>query len=129
MASFSDAAFDGPNAFAVIAFDFGTPPVTLLKSGWFSLHDVLHEAEFLRLMKTEAEGAGVWCKWSAGVNLPGTQKVPKNNGNLDLVFSVFRVAATGATTWARFSPGTVSNVRGDIQVNMQAAEAASFALA
>ena len=126
--SFSETAFDETNAFLTTAFLFGTPAATMLRSGWYSLHDVLHEAEFLDLMKQEAEGAGVWCKWSAGVNLPGAAAVPKNNGNLDLVFSVFRAAATGATAWARFSPGTTSRVRGDIQVNMQAAEAASFAL-
>ncbi len=95
-----------------------------LRAGWYTLHDVLHEAEFIALMKAEAEGAGVWCKWSAGTGLE--DPVPKNNGNLDLVFSVFRNAATGATTWARFAPGTASNVRGDIQIDMQAADTASF---
>ena len=125
--SFSDSGFSS-SAFAGTAFQFLSPGANTVRAGWYTLHDVLHEAEFLALMKQEAEGAAVWCKWSAGVNLP-VDPLPKNNGNLDLVFSHFREAATGATTWARFAPGTSSRVRGDIQIDMQAAEDAGFALA
>lgn len=125
--SFSTTAFDETNAFAGTAFQFGAVGANTVRAGWYSLADVLHEAEFLQLMRNEANGAAVWCNWSAGVNLV-TDPVPKNNGNLDLNFNHFRVAATGATAWARFAPGTSSKVRGDIQVDMQAAETAGFAL-
>ncbi len=99
-----------------------------LRAGWYTLHDVLHEAEFIALMKAEADDiTPVWCKWSPGTESPDF--VPKNNGNLDLVFSHFRTAANAAgTAWARWAPGTSSNVRGDIQIDMQAANTALFVI-
>ena len=127
MATFSSDAFD-TDAFDSDAFDFVSLTVLTTRPGnTFTLHDVFHEQEFIDLMRGEAEGVGLWAFWALGVDLL-VDPIPKATGNLELNYSHFRAAATGSTTWARFAPGTVSNVRGDIQIDMRAGEAVNFAL-
>ena len=127
MATFSPDAFD-TDAFDTDAFDFVSATIITTRPGnTFTFHDVLHEQEFIDLMRGEAEGVALWAFWALGVDL-SVDPVPKLTGNLELNYPHFRTAARGATTWARFAPGTSSGVRGDIQIDMQAGEAANFAL-
>ncbi len=60
MASFDSDAFD-TDAFDGSAFDFISLTLITTRSGnTFTFHDVFHEAEFLTLMRGEAEGVGLW---------------------------------------------------------------------
>ena len=100
--------------------------VPTTRPGWFSFHNAFHEAEFIQLMKGEAEDAASWAFWAAGVDLE-TDPVPKGTANAELNFGYFIDEANTAAVWCRWAPGTQPGNKGNAEIDLQGGEEINFA--
>ncbi len=103
----------------------GTPFVATTRPGWFSFHNAFHEAEFMTLMRAEAEGSKVWTRWATGVDLP-SNPVPKNTANLEFDYDHFYIEANTDKVWCRWAPGTQPGNEGNAEINLQVGEQVDF---
>ena len=107
----------------------GTFPseLTGIPAGFFSIANCVKDPDFLNFMRVQAEGAGVWCSWVAGVDL-GSEPVPKGTANLELNIALIQNEAEGSAIWARWAPGTQPENTGNLQLDMVTALDVTFTL-
>lgn len=89
-----------------------------IPTGWYSIPNVLAEQDFVREMRVEASGAGVWAYW-----LPGAIR---GTANLELNIAVISAEASGSAVWARWAPGSQPGNTGNLQLDMVGALNANF---